>query len=219
MLALGRRTRWCSWTSGNHSERKTFYLKANDLKIYPRQLNTLWPSDAIDLRKHWFKWQLVAREQAITWSNVDFPPKVSFGIRLKAVSVHLTQDDVIKWKHFPRNWPFVRGIHRSPVNSPHKGQWRGALMFTLICARINSWVNTREAGDLRRYRPHYDVIVMVNVCSNIILLTPQQLERHGCAFSTVATDALMLKHPAVSIHNADQISIALDQFLKQIPYL
>ena len=69
-------------------------------------------------------------------------------------------DDVIKWKHFPRNWPFVRGIHRSPVNSPHKGQWRGALMFTLICARINGWVNTREAGDLRRYRPHYDVIVM-----------------------------------------------------------
>ena len=46
-------------------------------------------------------------------------------------------DDVIKWKHFPRYWPFVRGIHRCPVNSPHKGQSRGALMFTLICARIN----------------------------------------------------------------------------------
>ena len=73
----------------------------------------------------------------------------------------LATDDVIKWKHFPRNWPFVRGIHRSPVNSPHKGQWRGALMFTLICARINGWVNTREAGDLKRYRPHYDVIVML----------------------------------------------------------
>ena len=69
-------------------------------------------------------------------------------------------DDVIKWKHFPRYWPFVRGIHRSPVNSPHKGQWRGALMFTLICARINGWVNNREAGDLRRYCTHYDVIVM-----------------------------------------------------------
>ena len=38
-------------------------------------------------------------------------------------------DDVIKWKHFPRNWPFVRGIHRWPMTSPHKGQWRGALMF------------------------------------------------------------------------------------------
>ena len=70
-------------------------------------------------------------------------------------------DDVIKWRHFPRYWPFVRGIHRGPVNSPHKGQWRGALMFTLICARINGWENNREAGDLRRYRTHYDVIVMV----------------------------------------------------------
>ena len=36
----------------------------------------------------------------------------------------LVYDDVIKWKHFPRYWPFVRGIHRSPVNSRHKGQWR-----------------------------------------------------------------------------------------------
>ena len=43
-------------------------------------------------------------------------------------------DDVIKWKHFPRYWPFMRGIHRSPVNSPHKGQWRGAFTFSLICA-------------------------------------------------------------------------------------
>ena len=41
---------------------------------------------------------------------------------------------------FRVNWPFVRGIHRSPVNSPHKGQWRGALMFSLICAGINGWV-------------------------------------------------------------------------------
>ena len=71
-----------------------------------------------------------------------------------------THDDVIKWKHFPRYWPFVRGIHRSPVNSPHKGQWRGALMFSLICAWINGWVNNRKAGDLRHYRAHHDVIVM-----------------------------------------------------------
>ena len=25
-------------------------------------------------------------------------------------------DDVIKWENFPRHWPFVRGIYRSPVN-------------------------------------------------------------------------------------------------------
>ena len=70
-------------------------------------------------------------------------------------------DDVIKWKHFPRYWPFVRGIHRSPVNSPRKSQWRGALMLSLICVWINGWVNNREAGDLRSYRAaHYDIIVM-----------------------------------------------------------
>ena len=41
-----------------------------------------------------------------------------------------------------------------------EGQWRGALMFSLIWAPINGWVNNGEAGDLRRHRAHYDVIVM-----------------------------------------------------------
>ena len=72
------------------------------------------------------------------------------------INIH---DGVIKWKHFPRYWPFVRGIHRSPLNSPHKGQSRRALMFSLICVWINGWVNNHEAGDLRCYRTHYDVIV------------------------------------------------------------
>ena len=70
-------------------------------------------------------------------------------------------NDVIKWKHFPLYWPYVRGIHWSPMKSPHKGQWLGALMFSLICAWINGWVNSREAGDLRRHCSHYDVIVMI----------------------------------------------------------
>ena len=74
--------------------------------------------------------------------------------------IYTTHDDVIKWKRFRRYWPFVRGIHRSPVNSPHKGQWRGALVFSLICARINGWVNNHEAGDLRRHPTHCDVIIM-----------------------------------------------------------
>ena len=78
-------------------------------------------------------------------------------LRTKILQTH---DDVIKWKHFPRYWPFLRRIHRSPVNSPHKGQWRGALMFSLIWTWINSWVNNPEAGDLRRHRAHCDVIVM-----------------------------------------------------------
>ena len=49
---------------------------------------------------------------------------------------------------------------QSPVNSPHKGQWRGALMFSWICAWINASVHNREAGTLRRHRAHYDVIAM-----------------------------------------------------------
>ena len=69
-------------------------------------------------------------------------------------------DDVVKWRHFLRYWPFVRGIHWSPVNSPHKGQCRRALMFSLISVWINGWVHNRGAGDLRRNRAHYDVIVM-----------------------------------------------------------
>ena len=75
-------------------------------------------------------------------------------------SIWPTHDDVIKWKHFPRYWPFVWGIHRSPVNSPHKGQCRGALMPSPICVGINGWVNNREACDLRRHRAHYDGTVM-----------------------------------------------------------
>ena len=75
-----------------------------------------------------------------------------------------THDDVLKWKHFPRYWPCVWRIHRSPVSSTHKGQWRGILMFGLICAWMDGWVNNREAGDLRRHRVHYDVTVMLTVC-------------------------------------------------------
>ena len=62
--------------------------------------------------------------------------------------------------------PFLRGIHRSPVNSPHKGQWFGALMFSLICGWINAWVNNCKAGDLIHHRAHYDVIVMVSFISS-----------------------------------------------------
>ena len=68
------------------------------------------------------------------------------------------------WRHqietFSRYWPFVRGIHRWPVNSSHKGQWRWVLMLILICALMIGWINDREAGDWRHRGAHYDVIVM-----------------------------------------------------------
>ena len=62
-------------------------------------------------------------------------------------------NDIIKWKHFPHYWPFVRGILRC-------GQWRRTLMFSLICARTNSWANNGYAIDLRLPRAHCDVTVM-----------------------------------------------------------
>ena len=71
------------------------------------------------------QWKLNQRE-------ANFFPKNAF------------HDDVIKWKHLPRYWLFVREIHRWPVIPPHKGQWRGDLMFSLICAWINGWVNNRD---------------------------------------------------------------------------
>ena len=89
----------------------------------------------------------------------------------------LAHDDVIKWRHIPRYWPFLRGIHRSPVNSPHKGQWRGALMIPLICACIHGCANNREAGDSRRHRTHYNVTVMLISCRLIKFL--QRLWKSG----------------------------------------
>ena len=68
------------------------------------------------------------------------------------------------WRHqmetFSALLAICAGNSPAPVNFPHKGQWRGALMFALICVWINAWVNNRKAGDLRRYCAHYDVIVM-----------------------------------------------------------
>ena len=80
------------------------------------------------------------------------------------MDMHITIQPIHKrhqMKTFPRYWLFERGIHRSPVDSPFKGQWRGALMFSLICAWKNGWANNRDASDFRSHRAHYDVTVLV----------------------------------------------------------
>ena len=79
-------------------------------------------------------------------------------------------DDVIKLKPFPRYWPFVWGIYRSPVNSPHKGQRSGTLIFPWSAPWINDWINNHETGDLRRHHAHYGVIVMswVNIFNKLL---------------------------------------------------
>ena len=69
-----------------------------------------------------------------------------------------------RWRHQMETFfallALCAGNSPVPVNSPHKCQWRGALMFSLICARINGWVNNHKAGDLRCHRGHYCIDVM-----------------------------------------------------------
>ena len=74
------------------------------------------------------------------------------------------------WRHQMETFSALLAICAG-FNRGHKGQWRGALMFSLICVWIKGWVNNRDAGDLRRYRTHYDVTVMrLCICSGIPLI-------------------------------------------------
>ena len=86
----------------------------------------------------------------------------------------------------------------SPVNSPHKGQWRGALMFPLICIWVNDWVNSREVGDLRRYRDHNDVTVMMSCQKHYDDVTmgaiASQITSLAIVYSAVYADADQRKH-------------------------
>ena len=91
----------------------------------------------------------------------------SKGVKLSFLWYDCSWDPLYKqrwWRHQMETFSALLALCARnspvPVNSPHKGQWRGALMFSLICARINDWVNNREAGDLRRRRGHCDVNVM-----------------------------------------------------------
>ena len=96
--------------------------------------------------------------------SFDNPMLIHRVCEYRQVPLHChCHDDVIKWKHFPRYWPFVRGIHRVPLNSPHKDQWRGVLCFLWSAPWINGWVNNGEAGALRRHHAHCDVIVMFSI--------------------------------------------------------
>ena len=107
---------------------------------------------------------LLSEKSKLYWYMYDMQTTLKF-LCISRLNIIVSEnpyihDDVIKWKHFPRYSPFVQGIHRSPLNSPHKGQWRGALMHSLICVLIDVWENNREASDLRCYHAHYDVTLM-----------------------------------------------------------
>ena len=99
-----------------------------------------WPGDT----KEEFCWPML--------SVIFLTPHSNVQDRLVRIWFH---DDIIKWNHFLRYWPFVWGTHRWPVNSSHKGQWRGALMFSLICAWIKGWVKNKGRWFTTPSRPLY----------------------------------------------------------------
>ena len=69
-------------------------------------------------------------------------------------------DDVMKWKRFPRYWPFVMGIHRSPVDSPFKGSVTAVLMF-FFDVRLNKLLNEQSnCWWVETPRRSFDAIVM-----------------------------------------------------------
>ena len=77
---------------------------------------------------------------------VRFLSITSSNVRTVSVSQRrYYHDDVIKWKHFSPYWPFVRGIHRLAVISPRQGQWRRALVLSLICA-LNKRLSKQSLG-------------------------------------------------------------------------
>ena len=146
LISLSYRTQYCVWNDNVYYE-----LKKNRLKY----LSATWPvlEDFLGLlkvslsRHNNLNWNL----RLWIWCDL-FMLCANNVIMVIDDDVYQSHDDVIKWKHFPRYWPFVRGIHCSSVNSPHNGQWREALMFSLICDWMNGWVNNGEANNLRRYR-------------------------------------------------------------------
>ena len=109
-----------------------------------------------------------------------------------------------------------------PVNSSHKGQWRGALMFSLICVWINGWVNNREAGDLRRHHGHYDVKVMMAIVTsesfNNVKLTASNVHSDDQAVTMTA-----FKFQYFILHNTENstrdISHLLSQQLSSFKYI
>ena len=147
---------------------------------------------------------IIAENNSLGWRQHEGHCSLNQKIMAWAASPVYLHDDVIQWKHFSRYWPCVRGIHRSPVNSPHKDQWLGTLMFSLTCAWTKRWANNWDAGDLRRHRAHYDVIVMIRLPIHpsfpINIMAPQRMR---CAFQPELDDIAISSNSAYI--NADPI--------------
>ena len=96
----------------------------------------------------------------VTWSNSIVIDRHGAGRTYLWEQYH---DDVIKWKHFPRSWPFVKGIHWSPVVPLTNDNRFGALIWSLLLDWTNRWINSRVTGDSR----HLDTNVTSQWCHDL----------------------------------------------------
>ena len=108
---------------------------------------------------YYIAWPIIFFSNWVSIISADsLAPSINKSSASMILAVH---DDVLKWKHFPRYWPFVWGIHRSSVFSLTKASDAELWCSSLICAWTNVWVNNWVASDLGRHRAHYDVIVII----------------------------------------------------------
>ena len=123
----------------------------------------------------------------------------------KGSLLSLRHDDVIKWKHFPRYWPFVSG--EFPSQRPMTRSFD--VFFDLRPSK-------RLNKQLRRHRAHYDVAVMncwniVFHCTNlkysnkVIILT--------CMFMSRTNLAIQFLNNIATTSKRSDINIQLDKTL------
>ena len=159
----------CKYTSTGSGNVLAWNRLINPLcKMCPRYKNRPNTHSTVSYLKH----------ESSLWSNVAC-------FNLSSIMMTSTNGSI-----FPRYLPFELGIHRSPVNFPHKSQWRGALMFSLFGVWLNAWVNNREAVDLRRHCAHYDVIVNLGITSTVYSI------RYSTKFRLEYVD-LFSSHPLI----------------------
>ena len=143
----------------------------NFVFVGPLLINSRWPASAFYL---WYLmpsligWNVDQRHIALKYKFITCAGNGLLSHRhIQCVSWNR---NFVPWRHHQMEaFPVLLAIcaGNSPVTGdfPHKDQWRGALTFSLICAWINGWVDTRGSGYLRRHRTHFDVtVIRILVC-------------------------------------------------------
>ena len=121
-------------------------------------LMLIWRYSDMHIEKNFFQYDHIILKKHQIFEYYFFELFYQSWWRLPLLTLLTMTIDVFKWRHFPRYWPFVRGIHQSPVNSPTKDS--DAELWCFLWSAPEQTVNNWDAGDLRCHRGNYDVTVM-----------------------------------------------------------